>query len=107
MIGTVEPATSAPQNIEKFLRRRFEIMPSDRWIAHYYYRQASRTAPISPLPKMRELRPPIETFPAYVGFSRKKGLSSLRDAFDAAMAGMRKDGGYDRILASWSEALVK
>lgn len=83
--------------MEKFLRKRFEIMPSDRWVAWYYYGQLAANSNEA-YPKIKELKPAIESFPAYVGFSKINKMGKVRDNFDIVLKKMKSDGAYDRII---------
>lgn len=50
---------------------------------------------------VRELSPPVQEVFAYVGFSKKRGLTSLRDDFDKALIQLKKSGSYDKILKNY------
>ncbi len=80
LITHVEYVSKMDLNMKKFLRRRFDMLPSDRWVAYYYYSKSNleEDKPI----KLKELKPPIQSFPAYMGFSKANNLSGLRDKAD-------------------------
>lgn len=46
-----------------------------------------------------ELTPSLQEAPGFVAFTRKRDLSDLRQSLDAALAAMKRDGAYQRILA--------
>ena len=50
--------------------------------------------------KVREVTPPVSARPAYVAFAKKRpGAAEIMAAFDRALAAMKEDGTYDRIMA--------
>jgi len=66
-------------------------------VAHYYYAKlAAQEKPI----RIKELTPPVETFPAFIGFSKANNLGALRDQVDATLKAMKADGTYQRIIAA-------
>jgi polar amino acid transport system substrate-binding protein len=103
LITRIEYVSKMDLNMKKFLRRRFDILPSDRWVAYYYYSKFNRENDNSV--KLKELKPPIQSFPAYMGFSKANHLGGLRDRSDMVLKEMKKDGSYQRIidgyLAGW------
>ena len=103
LITHVEYVSKMDLNMKKFLRQRFDILPCDRWVAYYYYSKVNLQKNNSV--KLKELKPPIQSFPAYMGFSKINNLSSLRDRADIVLREMKKDGSYQRIidgyLADW------
>ena len=106
ILKKVEVVPTLPTNMQKFLRKRFEIMPSDRWVALYYYQQLAAN-PNGSLPKIKELKPAIESFPAYVGFSKINKMEKTRDQFDLALRKMKSDGTYDRIMKKHAQKWKK
>ncbi len=103
LITRIEYVSKMDLNMKKFLRLRFDILPSDRWVAYYYYSKVNLEEGMSV--KLKELEPPVQSFPAYMGFSKAKNLSALRDKADIVLKEMKKDGSYQSIidvhLASW------
>lgn len=98
VISKVDYVTSMPLNIEKFLAKRYEILPGDRWVVGYYYSQLASAANEKTQLKIKELSPSIQTFPAFVGFSKKNNLENLRNDFDKTIKGMKTDGSYETII---------
>ncbi|WP_434627139.1 substrate-binding periplasmic protein [Chromobacterium sp. CV08] len=92
-IRIAETAASGEQNMDKLLARRFDILVSNRLGAWVIIRRQHAEG------RVRELQPPIEQIPSYIAFARKPELAGLRDRFDAALASMRLDGSYARLLA--------
>lgn len=108
-ITLLEYVSKMESNMKKFLSRRFDILPSDRWVAYYYYAQSNlrNTKGI----EIKELTPAIQAFPAYIGFSKANQLETLRDQVDKTLKEMKQDGTYAQIitsyLASWGVADLK
>ena len=97
IIKHIEYVSEMRVNMDAFMLKRFDILPSDRWVALYYYAQASTDTPV----RIRELSPAIQSFPAYIGFSKANKLEALRDEVDATLRKMRIDGSYQQILDSY------
>ena len=104
VIKHIEYVAQMEQNMEKFIRHRFNILPSDRWVAYYYYAKIASVQGQQSI-QMKELTPSIETFPALIGFSKVNNLTAIRDKVDATLREMKADGSYQRIrdshIASW------
>jgi len=90
-------------NMKKFLSRRFDILPSDRWVAYYYYYSKANLEESKAI-TIKELKPPIQSFPAYMGFSKAKNLSGLRDKVDKVLKEMKKDGTYQAIIDGYIDS---
>lgn len=96
VITQLEYVSEMEINMRKFLKKRFDILPSDRCVALYYYSKiASKEGGTI---HIKELTPAIQTFPAYIGFSKKKKLAATRDKVDAVLREMKKDGSYQTII---------
>ena len=102
VIPSVEQVSKMELNMKKFLSKRFDILPSDRWVAFYYYAQSN--------PKFRkgvqikELQPPVQSFPAFIGFSKANKLEKLRDQVDATIIAMKQDGTYQKIINTYLDS---
>ena len=57
--------------------------------------------------EVEELKPVVESVPSYIAFSKKRNLAAVRDKFDKALAGIKAQGEYDRIIAEFYENLKK
>lgn len=99
VITHIEYVSEMRVNMDAFMLKRFEILPSDRWVALYYYAQAKAERPV----KIRELEPAVQSFPAYIGFSKANNLESLRDEVDTTLREMKSDGTYQQILDTYSD----
>ena len=49
-------------NIKAFIHERFDILPSDRWVALYYYSRLKEEQEV----RMKELQPSLQTFSAWI-----------------------------------------
>ena len=96
LITNTDYVSEMGNNMKKFLKRRFDILPSDRWVALYYY---SKIAP-KVKSRFKELKPPVQTFPAYIGFSKANNLTSVRNRADDILRKMKEDGTYQKIINS-------
>ena len=85
--------------INNLLLGRFDIWVNNHYGAVYSLRKAGR------LDDVRELLPPIQELPAYVGFSRKRHLDRLRDEFDRNLVQFRKTERYQKLLGSYMDVL--
>ncbi len=94
VISNTDYTAEMNSNIKKFAKRRFDILPSDRWVALYYY---SKIVPKNER-DLKELKPSIQTFPAYIGFSKVNRLTDLRDQVDSTLKAMKADGSYQKII---------
>ncbi len=51
--------------------------------------------------RVEKLMPPVQSVPSCLAFSKKKNLGWLREEFDRVLNSMKKDGHYDKIVASY------
>ncbi|WP_108651436.1 substrate-binding periplasmic protein [Dongshaea marina] len=93
-ITKIEYVSETELNFKKFVRGRFDILPSDRLVAYYYLKKLKPDW----RKEIRELTPAIQTFPAYVGFSKAAKMEQIRDKFDWALQTMKEDGTYQKII---------
>lgn len=94
VISKFEYSSTMESNIKKFIKGRFDILPSDRMVAHYYHSKLS----FLEINQFKELIPPVQIFPAYIGFSRANMLTSVRNEVDKTLREMKKDGSHQEIL---------
>jgi polar amino acid transport system substrate-binding protein len=86
---------SGEENLKALLAGRVDLAVSNRYGAMDILTRLGRAA------DTEELSPPLETAPSYLAFSRRKNLAALRDAVDATLAKMRRDGTLQTILEAW------
>jgi polar amino acid transport system substrate-binding protein len=94
-----EVSYTAESCISNLLAGRYDAWVSNHFGAIYILRKAGR------LEEVRELQPPIQEAPAYVGFSRARDLGALRDAFDHALAQLKGSGKYHQIFDGYLESM--
>ncbi len=94
-----EPAASIESNILKLLKGRIDIWVSNRDGALHELKRLG----LSHL--VRELKHPIQVVPAYVGFSKLRKHTALRDRFDEAVAALKQSGAFDAIVRQYTPAV--
>ena len=92
MLKNLSFATDVSQNAQKFGLGRYDIFPSDRYVAYAEFKKQNLEGAIKELPTA------VQKVPAYIIFSKKRKLSKLRDQFDEVLAKMKKSGEYDKII---------
>ncbi len=97
----VQVFASGEENIRALLDRRVDLAVSNRYGAMDILTRLGRSDEVT------ELSPPLETVPSHLAFSRKRNLGALREAFDATLADMRRDGTIQRILEDWFTVSVR
>jgi hypothetical protein len=53
------------------------------------------------LTRIKEVSPPLEAVPTYLALTKVRDLSRQSEGFDAALASMKQDGTYDRIIGQY------
>lgn len=92
-----DPALTIESNIRKLLKGRVDIWISNRDGAQHELKRLGMSGLV------RELKHPIQVVPAYVGFSKLRNHSALRDAFDQALAALKQNGVYDSVVRKYTE----
>lgn len=92
----VEAANATEHNIRKLLAGRIDVMVNNRYGARYFLRR------LGAQDQVRELRPPLDESPSYLAFSRQRDDPVLRAALDGALAAMKADGSFQRIVEAHS-----
>jgi polar amino acid transport system substrate-binding protein len=88
---------SIRNNLRMLVFKRVDMVVSYRQVAL----DAARDLGL--LARIRELSPPVETVPSYLAFTRVRDFSAASAALDAALAAMKKDGAYDRIVRKYGD----
>ena len=91
----VQPVQDVDTNVKKLLAGRIDIMVSDHFVAMNYLRKNELQAQVT------ELTPSIFESPCFVAWTRTRKLARLRTGLDAALASMKADGTYRRIVAQY------
>jgi len=95
VLRNVEQTNSIESNLKKLVFGRVDLVPSYRYVALDTARRLELLAQI------REMSPPVDAVPTYLAFTKVRDLSKWSEEFDAAMASMKQDGTYDRIIARY------
>ena len=89
--------------IRLLMHGRVDVIIGDKYGIPYVYRQ--EFADRASFQGILKLTHDVQVTPAYMVFSKKRGLVHVRDAFDRELRGMKQDGTYAEILLRWgSEA---
>jgi polar amino acid transport system substrate-binding protein len=92
----VEVANSTESNIRKLLAGRIDVMVNNRYGARYHLRRLGLQGQVQELPM------PVDASPSYLALSRLRDDAALRAAFDKALAAMKADGSFQRIVDAHS-----
>ncbi len=95
VLRNVEQTNSIESNLKKLVFGRVDLIPSYRYVVLDTARRLQLLAQI------REMSPALDSVPTYLAFTRVRDLSKLSEDFDAAMASMKQDGTYDRIIGRY------
>ncbi len=95
IISNIDDVTTAEMNVKKLVGNRFDIMISDKYSMYYLLKKSGLKHAV------KELSPAIEVSPAYLVFSKKRTLKSVRETFDATLLIKKKDGTYDKIIETF------
>jgi len=82
-------------NIKKLLAKRVQLIVSNEYGALFILSKLKAKK------KVKMLQPVLQDIPSYIGFSKKRKLSKLRDLFDTTLQKMKADGSYDAILKKY------
>lgn len=97
--GTLENldrSNDSENNVQKLVAGRFEVMPSNRYVALSVAKKAGLSQQI------KELLPEVESILTYIAFTKARDVTKLRDEFDNALTTMKADGSYDKILQRYA-----
>jgi polar amino acid transport system substrate-binding protein len=93
----VDPAHSIENCIEKLTAGRFDIWVSNKYGAIHELKRVGKFGAV------KELKTVVQDIPAFVGFSKKRNHTVLRDDFDKAMETLKKNGTYDKLVKKYAE----
>lgn len=82
-------------NFKKLLSGRLDLVISNRYSAQVEIERMKIED------QVEEIRVPVEVIPSYVGWSKKNGLTGLRDQFDKELKSLKRSGRYDEILKQY------
>ncbi len=89
----LDKANQLAHNVEKLLKGRIDLFPSNRYVAEYTLAEMGLSGQVERLPRM------VESVPSYIAFTRERDLRALRHQFDAELVDMKESGEYARILS--------
>jgi polar amino acid transport system substrate-binding protein len=95
---TIVASASTGSNIKNLASGRIDLLISSIFVADFEANRAGVQDGI------RKLSPYIETVPTFVAFSRKSGLSELRDSFDEELSKLMASGYYTAVLVEYGLA---
>ncbi len=96
VLPNVEKSNDSDTNVKKLLSGRFDVMPSNRYVAQYFLKQQGA------LDQVKELTPEAQTLPSYIAFTKARDTSKLKADFDAGVAAMKASGDYQRVLDKYA-----
>ena len=88
----IDLADDIEQNLKKLMRGRVAL------IANYRYGVLEAAEHLGLLAEIKEISPPIKSVPSYLAFTKQRDFAKPLDDFQAALASMKQDGTYDRII---------
>jgi polar amino acid transport system substrate-binding protein len=91
----VDTTNDTEPNIRKLLAGRIDLVVADRYVVTYYARANGWQD------QLIELSPVLHSSFGYLAFSKNPALEPVRNEVDAALAAMKKDGSYQRILSRY------
>eukprot|EP01012_Entosiphon_sulcatum_P068452 TRINITY_DN98668_c0_g1_i1.p2 TRINITY_DN98668_c0_g1~~TRINITY_DN98668_c0_g1_i1.p2 ORF type:complete len:255 (+),score=70.50 TRINITY_DN98668_c0_g1_i1:158-922(+) len=96
VLPAVEKSNDTDSNVKKLLSGRFDVMPSNRYVAQFFLKQQGA------LDQVKELSPEVQNIPSYIAFTKARDTAKLRADFDAGVAAMRASGAYQKILDKYA-----
>ncbi|OZG71890.1 amino acid ABC transporter substrate-binding protein [Hahella sp. CCB-MM4] len=91
----VQSVEKLEQNFQKLMLGRIDLFISNKFVADWKLQTTGMTNLITSL--SRE----VDHVPSFIGFSRKQGLTRLRDDFDRELIRLKNNGEYKKILARY------
>ncbi|WP_211222757.1 substrate-binding periplasmic protein [Paludibacterium yongneupense] len=88
----VFPTDSIETNLKMLMATRVDFIPSYRSV------MLNTAKNLGLLGQIKELTPPLESVPSYLAFTRVKDRRKAAMDFDIALAAMKRDGTYQRIV---------
>lgn len=92
-------ASDFETNARKFLKGRFDVLVNDRWNALYLFKK------LQALDQVKELVPELQSVDCFLAFNKVRDFTQMRMEVDSALAGMKKDGTYQRIIDQYKQYL--
>ncbi|SFI26718.1 amino acid ABC transporter substrate-binding protein, PAAT family [Tindallia magadiensis] len=93
-----DQSTSTEQAIERLLNNRgIDLFMNTNYIVWNTLQEMGKTE------EVKELSPPLNSFAAYLAFTREKDYTELAKEFDRILREMKEDGTYQSILDSYTK----
>lgn len=83
------------QNFQKLLSHRIDFLISNIYMADWELQKAQLSDEIVRLPQE------VERVPSYIGFSKQRGLTTLRDQFDQELLKLKASGEYFEVIRTY------
>lgn len=96
VLQDLEKSNDSDNNVKKLVQGRFDVMPSNRYVAQYILKKQGVAD------QVKELQPEVQSIPSYIAFTKARDTAALRSAFDAALATMKQDGTFQKILDKYA-----
>lgn len=97
----VEEANSIETNFAKLLERRIDIFLADFYLARHFINKNASKDVVEIIRKEDGFPLAFDSVKAYLAFSKETMSQDIADAFSKALAGMKQDGTYKRILDTY------
>jgi polar amino acid transport system substrate-binding protein len=91
ILTNIDYTNSNEQNVKKLVNKRLDLIISDKYIVWDLLKQMNAQGMLKHVYD-------LEQIPSYLAFSKKRNLSGIIAQFDQALADMKADGTYDRII---------
>ena len=91
----IQSVENIEQNFDKLLLGRIDLFISNKFVADWKLNTADSAKHIIRLPQE------VEHVPSYIGFSKKRKLTDLRDAFDLELTKLKDSGEYAKLLEQY------
>lgn len=91
ILSNIDYTNSNEQNVKKLVNKRLDLIISDKYIVWDLLKQMDAQDTLQHVYD-------LEQIPSYLAFSKKRNLSGIIVQFDQALAEMKTDGTYDRII---------
>jgi len=94
-LHNIDLAHNIEANLDKLMHGRVAL------IANYRYGVLEAAEHLGLLAEIKEISPPIESVPSYLAFTKQRDFAKPLDDFQTALASMKQDGTYDRIIGRY------
>lgn len=91
----IDEASNSQQNINKFYKRRFDILVENKYYVLHQLKLSNKQEEI------KELTPLLSDTKAYLGFSKKRNHQEIIKQFNLILLELKEDGTYDTIMNNY------